>query len=221
MGRCRHSWVNLSVCVAIGGAVMAETASAQVTPLEQAQFLSWTGLRDQKTVRDGSVLTEYQGTTEAINRPGMLLKVSFSPRFSCSPTIALMVPDDDGAGPGTVAESSSSETSQIGAVAERSEVAVDTGEIPAFADDQRLDFQIDSTNVDFPLIVDSDEGVVWTFNGGGRERETLRLQIDTGDVAMVTVAEDRKISFSLLGSRKTLESLQTLCREHEPIPLDN
>ena len=207
--------------MAIGGAVMAETASAQVTPLEQAQFLSWTGLRDQKTVRDGSVLTEYQGTTEAINRPGMLLKVSFSPRFSCSPTIALMVPDDDGAGPSTVAESSSSETSRIGAVAERSEVAVDTGEIPAFADDQRLDFQIDSTNVDFPLIVDSDEGVVWTFNGGGRERETLRLQIDTGDVAMVTVAEDRKISFSLLGSRKTLESLQTLCREHEPIPLDN
>ena len=207
--------------MAIGGAVMAETASAQVTPLEQAQFLSWTGLRDQKTVRDGSVLTEYQGTTEAINRPGMLLKVSFSPRFSCSPTIALMVPDDDGAGPGTVAESSSSETSQIGAVAERSEVAVDTGEIPAFADDERLDFQIDSTNVDFPLIVDSDEGVVWTFNGGGRERETLRLQIDTGDVAMVTVAEDRKICFSLLCSRKTLESLQSLCRDLEPIPLDN
>ena len=221
MGRRKHSWVSLSLCMAIGGTAMVETAAAQVTPLEQAQFLSWTGLRDQKTVRDGSVLTEYQGTTEAINRPGMLLKVSFSPRFSCSPTISLIVPDVDGFGPSTADESSSTETSQIGAVAERSEVPVDTGDIPAFTDDERLDFQIDSTSVDFPLIVDADEGVVWTFNGGGRERETLRLQLDTGDVAMVTVAEDRKISFSLLGSRKTLESLQTLCREHEPIPLDN
>jgi len=68
------------------------------------------------------------------------------------------------------------------------------------------------------LIVDADEGVVWTFNGDERERETLRIQIDIGEVAMVTVAEDRKISFSLLGS---LESLQTLCFEHEPIPFDN
>ena len=83
--------------MALGGAAMVETAFAQVapvTPLEQAQFLSWTGLREQKTVGDGSVLTEYQGTTEALNRPGMLLKVSFSPRFSCSPAIALIVPDD-------------------------------------------------------------------------------------------------------------------------------
>ena len=93
MGRRKHSWVSLSLCMAIGGTAMVETAAAQVTPLEQAQFLSWTGLRDQKTVRDGSVLTEYQGTTEAINRPGMLLKVSFSPRFSCSPAIALIVPE--------------------------------------------------------------------------------------------------------------------------------
>ena len=210
--------------MALGGATMAETAFAQVTPLvplEQAQFLSWTGLRDQKTVRDGSVLTEYQGTTEALNRPGMLLKVSFSPRFSCSPAIALIVPDDTVLEPGAAVETSSTETSQIGAIAERSEVPVDKGAIPSFTDDERLDFLIDSANVDFPLIVDADEGVVWTFNGDERERETLRIQIDIGEVAMVTVAEDRKISFSLLGSRKTLESLQTLCFEHEPIPFDN
>ncbi len=200
---------------------MAEMASAKVTPLEQAQFLSWTGLKDQKTVRDGSVLTEYQGTTEAINRPGMLLKVSFSPRFSCSPVIALLVPDDDGLELASASDANSAESSSIGTLAGRSEVPMDTGEIPVFADGERLDVQIDGVDVNFPLIVDADQGVVWTFNGDERERETLRIQIEIGDVARVAFAEDRKISFSLLGSRKTLKSLQTMCLQHEPIPFDN
>lgn len=215
-----RSAVSLSLWVAAVGVTAAETASANVKPLENAQFISWTGHQQQKIVSDGSVLTEYQGRTEANNRPGMQLKVSFSPRFSCSPMIALLVSGDTGVELGSANAASNNESSEFKVVSDKSGLTMDTGEIPVFEDDDLLDLRVDGVNVDFPIIVDSEGGTVLTFNGDARERETLRLQIDIGDVATVAVAEDRKITFSLLGSRKTLKALQASCRQHEPIPFD-
>lgn len=220
MDRFGHAAVSLSLWVAVAGVTTAGTASASLKPLENAQFISWTGHQQQKIVSDGSVLTEYQGLTEADNRPGMQLKVSFSPRFSCSPMIALLVPND-GVELGSANAVSDTESFPTTAVSDTSGVLPDTGEIPVFEDDDLLDLRVDGAKVDFPLIVDAGEGTVWYFNGDERERETLRLQIDIGDKATVAIAEDRTISFSLLGSRKTLKALQTMCLQHEPIPFDD
>jgi len=213
MSRFGHALVSLVLGVVIFEVALVATATANTKPVQQAQFINWTGRLQQSIVKDGSVLTQYQGMTEAQNRPGMVLSVSFSPRFSCTPVISLQVPD------GGVELGSASST--ISTAAEPlSDVAMDLAAFPEMRDDDVLDLRVDGSSVDFPLIVDANDSLNWYFNGNARARETLKLQLDIGDVATVAVADDRKIVFSLLGSRKSLDELQSMCREHEPIPFE-
>jgi len=210
MGRFGHAILSLILGLAVIEVAVGETAPVSATPLDQAQFLDWSGHQHQLMVNDGSILTKYQGVTEASNRSGMLLTISFSPRFSCTPVIAFQMSDNG------VELASASEFSPVG-----TDIGKDTGELPDLGDNDLLDLRVDGAKVNFPLIVDFDDEASWFFNGNGRERETLRMQLDLGEQATVAIAEDRNVVFSLLGSRKTLETLEELCQRHDPIPLDN
>lgn len=85
----------------------------------------------------------------------------------------------------------------------------------------KIDVLIDGTPTGYPTLVDQlDEGLGAFFNGGQQRRIALRLQVDEGDIATISLADDTEITFSLLGSRKALAAAQTLCRLHQPLPID-
>jgi len=154
----------------------------------------WRGHEQHETLRDGSVLTEYSAGTEALRDGQAYLRVGFIPRFGCSPLVTLVT------------------TLRVGTEERRAR---------SLDDFAAVDFEIDGPPIDFPILVDDDSSQVTIYyNGNLQRRIALRLHIDVGDQATVTMQNGEELAFSLLGSRESLETVQELCREHTPVPIE-
>ena len=174
--------------------------------IERAASLDWRARRDARELPDGSTLTAYAGETRARGGAEAALRVEFVPRFGCAPGVELVVR------PG---------------LARRLVSVGGTG--AGLDDDDEASFLVDGTPVGYPVLVDEDEGgdeggdgavLRFAFNGNERERMTLRLQLDVGSVVSVGLDGDGTdaLRFSLLGSRRTLAAMESMCLTHEPVP---
>lgn len=177
----------LTLGVAAGGGVADERT---VTALPGTEYFEWSGALEQRTLGDGSVLSEYVASTDAVERSDVDLRVGFVPRFDCSPAIALRF---------------------AAAAAALPEAFYEDGD--------RLTLDIDDIDVEMPLIVDGDglETTLW-FDGGIERRSTLRVRIDVGSDAWLRLPNGESIGFSLIGSRRSLAATEAACRAHRPLP---
>lgn len=153
-----------------------------------AQEASWESRIQRLSLLDGSTLSEYIAETESVQTPGVLLRTTYIPRFSCKPLTSIIFD----ANPSPQNES--------------------------FAAQQQaqLDFFIDGTPVSFPALIDrAGNQLSFHFHGSQERRVKLRLMIDVGDRAQLQMAEET-IDFSLLGSRKMHAYARKHCREHRP-----
>ena len=206
--------------VGVALATVTSVAAAQAPPvpdaptidqaLERATFSDWRGRRDARALPDGSTLTVYAGETRARDGRDAVLRIGFVPRFGCAPGIELVLDADlarrlaparpDAADPGP------DEDDPGGAAAS------------GLVDDDGMTFLVDGTSVGYPVLVDADDDrVTLAFNGNERERVTLRLQLDVGGTVSVGLTGAEPLSFSLLGSRRTLASVESLCLTHVPV----
>lgn len=197
----------LSACISIVavGKLCAETTSVENT---LAAHQDWTGHVNQSVTRDGSVLNEYIAQTTSVNMEGAVLSVSMIPRFTCVPV---------------------------------SSIAANDSMMVSRAADLKLALVADNQTMEYPSILDGDEqGVRFTLNSPRIDQEKLRSILDTAlwatfkwsvatDVPRLssTTSTDApleasgEVDFSLLGSQKTVEVMESLCRSHTPIPLTN
>lgn len=213
-------------------------APGEAAAIESAERGGWRAGRDVEPLPDRSVLTLYYGETAARGGVPARLRVGFVPRFECAPVIALVLDE----ALATTLLPAGAAPSAIDAIADPSaslpDAPVDAGEStdgdhgssvsgpdprvgPGLRDDDEAAFVIDGDPVGFPVIVDAAGGLVEiAYNGNERERTTLKLQLDTGDIATVGVrGAAGPIVFSLLGSRRTLARAESSCLVHEPVPL--
>ena len=184
--------------------------------LAEAGFLDWRARRDARALPDGSVLTSYLGETPARDGREATLRVGFVPRFGCAPGIDLVLSralaDRLGtATAGAVPGDGGRDGGGRGGEDEDGDVGDGSGGGAEVA------FGIDGVPVGYPALADVDGGTVaLAFDGGERERVTLRLQLDVGDVVSVDLEGEAPLTFSLLGSRRTLGAAESLCLTHEP-----
>ncbi len=153
---------------------------------------NWSSNEIRASLPDQSTMIEFAGETLALANRNALLRVGFIPRFGCTPLITIQ------AGLGWTAQSEQ----------QRSLANLGT-----------ISFNIDGTPVQFPTLVDDDIDYASVyFNGDLQRRSTLRLQLDAGDLASIKLNDGETLSFSLMGSLKTLASAEKLCRQHKPDP---
>ncbi|MFT4726427.1 MAG: hypothetical protein ACI9UN_000922 [Granulosicoccus sp.] len=197
----------LSACISIVavGELFAQTTSSEIL---LAVHQDWTGYVTQSVTRDGSVLSEYSAQTTSVNMEGAVFSVSMIPRFTCVPV---------------------------------SSIAVKDSTIVSRAADVELTVVVDSQTMDYPSILDIDGPVALfssSFSVSNQEKlrsnldlaswATFMWSVDTGVPRLsTTTPEDSpievggNIDFSLLGSRRTIEAMEEMCRSHTPIPLTN
>ena len=186
-----------------GALVAAEPAPTTDEALERAAFFEWRARRDARVLPDGSTLTAYAGETPARDGRDAVLRIEFVPRFGCAPGIDVV----------------------LGAGLARQLAPVGSADGPSgesaggLVDDDEATFLVDGTPVGYPVLRDERDGrVELAFNGNERERITLRLQLDVGDVVALGLRGDAEpLTFSLLGSRRTLAAAESLCLTHEPV----
>jgi len=197
----------IGACISIVafGHSSAETSSSTTLMVSHH---AWGGHAKKSATRDGSVLNEFIAQTDSVNSPGAVLLVSMIPRFGCVPVISIM--------------SDEAEITARAAVVEFSAV-------------------LDAESMDFPTILDRDgTNAQFTLSSSRSEQNKLRHRMDwaswasfewnvNSDVPQLSnespadesLAVSGSIDFSLLGSRKTLQSMEEMCRSHKPIPLTN
>jgi hypothetical protein len=195
----------LSACISIVavGELFAETTSSEIL---LAAHQDWTGHVTQSVTRDGSSLSEYSAQTTSVNREGAVFSVSMIPRFTCLPV---------------------------------SRIAVKDSMIVSRAADVELTLIVDSQTMDYPSILDVDGPVAlftssFTVSTQKKLRSNLDLaswatfawSVDTGVPRLSTTASEEaptevggNIDFSLLGSQRTIEAMEEMCRSHTPTPL--
>ena len=200
-----------------GALVAAEPAPTTDEALERAAFSDWRARRDARSMPDGSTLTRratpdrvraaYAGETPARDGRDAALRIEFVPRFGCAPGIDVVL----GAG-------LARQLAPVGS-AEGSSNGSSGGSPDGLIDDDEATFLVDGTPVGYPVLRDERDGrVELAFNGNERERITLRLQLDVGDVVALGLRGDAEpLTFSLLGSRRTLAAAESLCLTHEPV----
>lgn len=186
------------VAVLLGFALAGvSTTQADVGPDALPNY--WESSTEVQQMADGSLLTEYIGETRALDGREARLRVSFIPRFGCSPSISLLVDNT------IAAQLSNGDPGGAG-----------------LADDDLAPFLIDEAAVRWPVIVDEIDGSTHiAYDSAERDRMTLRLQLDVGDQAAFGLEDDAEpLVFSLLGSRRNLASVQSSCRRHTPLPYE-
>lgn len=202
----------LALCPAVVAAQEPAPPAIEAA-LERAAFLQWSARRDVRTLPDGSVLTSYVGETSATDGRDAVLGVGFVPRFGCAPGIDLAVPE------ALARRLAASPTGAADAGGEAD--GVDGADRGGLRDDDAAAFLVDGMPVGYPVLVDADDGTVRVaFNGTDRERVTLRLQLDVGDGASFALVDGDPLTFTLLGSRRTLAAVESLCLTHEPVEPD-
>ena len=199
----------LGACISIiaVGESFAKTTSSEI---ELAAHLDWTGHVNQTLTRDGSVLNEFIAQTISVNVDDAVLSLSMIPRFACVPIASIHVKD-----PALVAQA------------------------------REVGFVVDNQVVDYPFIPDTEgENGRFTLSSVEKDQKKLRVILDIATKAVFTWAvvsdvpqlsnessNDKnslgaaseavdQFDFSLLGSQRTLEAMEDMCRMHTPIPLN-
>jgi hypothetical protein len=202
--RCCALFSACILTVAVG-VLSAETTSSEIL---LADHQDWTGHVNQSVIRDGSVLTEYIAQTTSVNMEGAVLLVFMIPRFSCVPVASILVND---------------------------------AMIASRAADVDFIVVMDNQTIDFPFIPDRDgSDARFTLSSVGSDQKKIRSILDLASWATFNWSVDSdvpklsgsssgdspveasgNIDFSLLGSQKTVEAMEEMCRSHASIPLTN
>lgn len=197
----------ISACISIVavGELFAETASSEI---QLAAHIDWTGRASHSVTRDGTLLNEYIAHTQSVYPEGAVLSVTMIPRFSCAPIASITVND-----------------TSVTTKAMKIQFVVN----------------VDGQTVEYPTIVDRDGvNVRFTLSSVEQAQDTFRDMLDVSSSAAFTwfiESDAPKLSnddsnftpleasgnfdFSLLGSKRTVEVMEQLCRQHKPIPLVN
>lgn len=172
-----------------GGPSIAGTASSpEVTELPASRHLNWYGVHERRVLGDDSVLSEYAARSDALDSGNAILGVGFVPRFACTPVIGIRFGGELAA-------------------------AVES----FYGDGSEIELSIDGESRRWPLLLDADgTGAALWFDGDVAARRTLRRLIDGGSRAMLSLPSRVSVSFSLLGSRRSVAETESACRAHEP-----
>jgi len=180
------------------------TASAidtQQSPLADAAFRDWSGVRTMTTLSDESVLSEYIALTHSRDTEGALLEVVFVPRFSCTPMVRVIVPEQ-----------------RIQSLSEQGliQLAIDDElfAFPAVADSdsalREYSFSAGhSRQQQLRSLLDSSSHLMMQHTVAAGEQE-----------AAIDSDADEPIRFSLLGSRLSVEAVEAHCLSHTAIPFE-
>lgn len=85
------------------------------------------------------------------------------------------------------------------------------------SDRQSLTIIVDGDLIQWPVIADeSDAGTVFTHKALLGQRRAFLDLIDRSNRALVRIAEDTELQFSLLGSARAAAEAQERCRAHQP-----
>lgn len=179
-------------------------ATQHKIPIEDSTFQDWSAYKHALALADGSVLTDYAATSFAGSLSDNRVVISFLPRFDCVPIISVVVAS-----------------------------YVTSGDAQSHA----VSLQIDGRELPFPAIVDREEAAFrYSYNATILDQTDLLEQLDVGsrlvvtfserqsasaDVTAAAVAPDRKVGFSLLGSRKSGLVARAQCEAHKPVPLES
>lgn len=169
------------------------------TPLSGTINAQWSGALDAETLADNSILNEYLAQTFSENVEGASVQISFIPRFNCSPIFSVLLSADSAA---------------------------------AISDDQVVRLAIDDVDMEFPVLVDQSERThQYSYDASRDEQQTLRARLDRASRVSVSwvspeesagqqaeVPDAFTATFSLRGSRLSVQAVEESCKAHEPIP---
>jgi len=152
--------------------------------------LKWSGTVSQRTLDDGSLLNEYESRTLAADETDVTLSVGFVPRFGCSPLIGIRL---DAALANRIDEAAEGRSGVL--------------------------LVIDGRGAPMPFVADADGAAttLW-LDEAAPGREQFRRLIDSGSRAELTLPGGESVTFSLLGSRRSLAGTEAACLAHEPVP---
>ena len=136
------------------------------------------------------MLNEYTAFTTSTDTADVALRVAFLPRFDCASAIGIRF---------------------AGAMASIPEAFFEDGDV--------LTLTIDGAGLEWPLLVDggATETTLW-LDGELARRDAVRRRVDAGSRASLTLPNTISISFSLLGSRRSIAEVESACLSHEPLP---
>ncbi len=173
---------------------------------QRASSQDWAGHIIQLTTRNGSTLSEYRAQTNSVNAPDTFMVVSMLPRFSCEPTVSIVVANTVfGNDPEAVAL-----TMVIDEVA---------SDYPPLVDKSESYSQLtmngnQESHQQLRAVIDDASWAQfeWRINSPA---------LSNADAGSKVAASDGTFDFSLLGSRKTIKEMEELCLNHTPIPYSN
>ncbi len=194
-------WTALAGLAVVLASQTAGAADVQPLPLADTDFQAWRGVRIETTLGDRSILSEYVARTRSSNTEGALLEVVFIPRFGCTPLLRVILPAQ-------ASQPSSGE--------------------------QMLALAIDGASVDIPVLIDTDStSREYAFMATQTEQQEMRLLLDRSSRLVVAHTNDddgpaagadtlppEPVRFSLLGSRSSVESVESHCQTHTPLPFE-
>ncbi len=168
-------------------------------PLSDTIYVKWSGALDQVTLADTSILNEYVAQTYSESVSGASVQLAFVPRFNCSPVFSVRLSPEAAS---------------------------------AIDDDLAITLTVDDVVMEFPVIVDrSGSSREYSFDANRVEQEKLRALLDISSRASISWApaaentsqdaefpDSVTITFSLLGSKMSMDAVEAQCKAHEPIP---
>lgn len=175
-------------------------AEQQSVALDETSFRNWSGVLNQTTLADSSIISEYIAFTKATDNSGGQLQVAFTPRFQCMPMVRLLLP-----------ESVSATETQSGSLA----LLIDreNRDFPYL-----LDAVEDLHQHDYAANASDQQALRRLLD----EASHLNLLEPTTAEDVGASAQDSSpaslVHFSLLGSRQSVAAAELHCRQHVPLP---
>ena len=183
----------------------AETAASDI-PLPAHH--DWAGHTERSETKDGSVLNEYIAQTISPNMVGAVLSVSMIPRFSCTPVTTISVNDT---------------TITSTAAYVKFTVLVDDQlvDYPTILDrvGPRALFSLSSVKNDQQKLRSLLDPASWVTYKWSLEPDAPQLSTDATNGS--SAQEGGNVDFSLLGSRRTIDEMEEMCRSHIPLPFND
>lgn len=196
-----RNWLKIggaSLFMMVSVAIAAESdSSAETSVVEPFRMLDWQGFNLVSTLDDGTSLYQYVAQSALPDRAETAsgrevatgLRVSFLPRFQCSPLISVVgiLPDNLTAG-------------------ER---------VALVRDFNQIELTIDEEPLPFPALVEFEDREILSFYDATLQRRlTLRILVELGSRLQIKFGEGSQRTLSLLGSRRVLETALGRCRKH-------
>jgi len=174
---------------------IANAENSEVVPSSQLEIGDWTTFDQRKTLADNTVLFHYISEVSSTNASaesdsmGPLLRLSFVPRFNCTPIISLVFAQSD------------------------FEPNEHKGVLTAF---RNLKFAVDGTVISFPTLTErAESNLMAHYDTELRRRQTFRLLLESGSVAELELEElGSSYSYSLSGSKRAISRALSRCRSH-------